>query len=132
MSKDSIDTMASWHRVAKGRDVKGLYNLIAEGAVFHSPVVHTPQVGKEITFKYLSAAFDVFFNDSFEYVREVQGERHAVLEFGLVLQGIKINGVDMISWNEAGLITEFKVMIRPLKAVTIIHQHMGAMLQSQR
>ncbi len=132
MSKDSIDTMASWHRVAKGRDVKGLYNLIAEGAVFHSPVVHTPQVGKEITFKYLSAAFDVFFNDSFEYVREVQGERHAVLEFELVLQGIKINGVDMISWNEAGLITEFKVMIRPLKAVTIIHQHMGAMLQSQR
>jgi hypothetical protein len=124
--------MASWHRVAKGRDVKGLYNLIAEGAVFHSPVVHTPQVGKEITFKYLSAAFDVFFNDSFEYVREVQGERHAVLEFELVLQGIKINGVDMISWNEAGLITEFKVMIRPLKAVTIIHQHMGAMLQSQR
>jgi ketosteroid isomerase-like protein len=132
MSKDTIDTMASWHRVAKGRDVKGLYNLIAEGAVFHSPVVHTPQVGKEITFKYLSAAFDVFFNDSFEYVREVQGERHAVLEFELVLQGIKINGVDMISWNEAGLITEFKVMIRPLKAVTIIHQHMGAMLQSQR
>ncbi|MDA8782141.1 nuclear transport factor 2 family protein [Porticoccaceae bacterium] len=132
MSKDSIDTMASWHRVAKGRDVKGLYNLIAEGAVFHSPVVHTPQVGKEITFKYLSAAFDVFFNDSFEYVREVQGERHAVLEFELVLQGIKVNGVDMISWNEAGLITEFKVMIRPLKAVTIIHQHMGAMLQSQR
>ena len=132
MSKDSIDTMASWHRVAKGRDVKGLYSLIAEGAVFHSPVVHTPQVGKEITFKYLSAAFDVFFNDSFEYVREVQGERHAILEFELVLQGIKVNGVDMISWNEAGLITEFKVMIRPLKAVTIIHQHMGAMLQSQR
>lgn len=132
MSKDSIDTMASWHRVAKGRDVKGLYSLIAEGAVFHSPVVHTPQVGKEITCKYLSAAFDVFLNDSFEYVREVQGERHAILEFELVLQGIKVNGVDMISWNEAGLITEFKVMIRPLKAVTIIHQHMGAMLQSQR
>ena len=56
-----IDTMATWHQVAKDRDVKGLYNLLAEDAVFHSPVVHTPQVGKSITGKYLSAAFEVFF-----------------------------------------------------------------------
>lgn len=126
----TIDTMATWHQVAKDRDVKGLYNLLAEDAVFHSPVVHTPQVGKSITGKYLSAAFEVFFNDSFRYVREVHGEGHAVLEFEVDIQGVKVNGVDMISWNEAGLITEFKVMVRPLKAVSMIHQNMGAMLQA--
>jgi ketosteroid isomerase-like protein len=116
--------------VAKDRDVKGLYNLLAEDAVFHSPVVHTPQVGKSITGKYLSAAFEVFFNDSFTYVREVHGEGNAILEFEVEIQGVKVNGVDMISWNEAGLITEFKVMVRPLKAVSMIHQNMGAMLQA--
>ena len=126
----TIDTMATWHQVAKDRDVKGLYNLLAEDAVFHSPVVHTPQIGKSITGKYLSAAFEVFFNDSFTYVREVHGEGNAILEFEVEIQGVKVNGVDMISWNEAGLITEFKVMVRPLKAVSMIHQNMGAMLQA--
>jgi ketosteroid isomerase-like protein len=126
----TIDTMATWHQVVKDRDVKGLYNLLAEDAVFHSPVVHTPQVGKSITGKYLSAAFEVFFNDSFTYVREVHGEGNAILEFEVEIQGVKVNGVDMISWNEAGLITEFKVMVRPLKAVSMIHQNMGAMLQA--
>ncbi len=126
----TIDTMATWHQVAKDRDVKGLYNLLAEDAVFHSPVVHTPQVGKSITGKYLSAAFEVFFNESFTYVREFHGEGNAILEFEVEIQGVKVNGVDMISWNEAGLITEFKVMVRPLKAVSMIHQNMGAMLQA--
>ena len=126
----SIDTMATWYQVAKDRDVEGLYNLLDEDAVFHSPVVHTPQIGKAITGKYLSAAFDVFFNESFTYVRKVHGESQAILEFEVEIQGVKVNGVDMISWNDAGLITEFKVMVRPLKAVSIIHQNMGAMLQA--
>lgn len=127
----SIDTVAVWHQVAKNRDIEGLYDLLDENAVFYSPVVHSPQVGKQITGKYLSAAFTVFFNDSFSYVREVHGQGQAVLEFEVELQGILVNGVDMIRWNDAGLITEFKVMIRPLKAVSLIHQNMAAMLQAQ-
>lgn len=127
----SIDTIAVWHQVAKNRNIEGLYDLLDENAVFHSPVVHSPQVGKQITGKYLSAAFTVFFNDSFTYVREVHGQGQAVLEFKVELQGILVNGVDMIRWNDAGLITEFKVMIRPLKAVSLIHQNMAAMLEAQ-
>ncbi|MDA9599072.1 nuclear transport factor 2 family protein [bacterium] len=127
----SIDTMAVWHQVAKDRDVKGLYELLHDDAVFHSPVVHTPQIGKAIAGKYLSAAFDVFFNDSFTYVCEVHGDGHGMLEFEVEIDGVKVNGVDMISWDEAGLITDFKVMIRPLKGVNIIHQNMGAMLPAQ-
>jgi hypothetical protein len=127
MSSNPIET---WHRMVKQHDARGLEALIAEDAVFYSPVVHTPQVGKAITLKYLEAAFRVFFNDSFRYVRDLRQDRDAVLEFEVVLDGLSVNGVDMIKWNEAGRITEFKVMLRPLKAVNLIHQKMAAMLQS--
>jgi hypothetical protein len=126
----SIDAIEAWHQILKQRNVRGLDALLDDNAVFHSPVVHTPQVGKAITRKYLAAAFHVFFNDTFRYVRELRSEHDAVLEFELELDGIHINGVDMIKWNEAGRITEFKVMLRPLKAVNLIHQKMVAMLQA--
>ncbi len=126
------DPIAIWHRLLEQRDVAGLDRLLAEDAVFHSPVVHTPQVGKRITKMYLAAAFTVFGNESFRYVRELRAERDAILEFELEIDGIAINGVDMIRWNEEGLITEFKVMLRPLKAVNLIHEKMGAMLQKPR
>ncbi len=125
-----IDTMATWHRLVETHDAAGLDALLADEAVFHSPVVHKPQVGKAITRKYLAAAFQVFFNESFRYVRELKGERDAVLEFTVELDGIAVNGVDMIKWDGEGRITEFKVMLRPLKAVNLIHQKMGAMLQA--
>jgi hypothetical protein len=120
----------SWHRLAEKRDVQGLDALLADEVVFHSPVVHTPQVGKAITKKYLAAAFHVLFNDSFRYVRELQGDRDAVLEFVVELDGITVNGVDLIKWNDLGKIIEFKVMLRPLKAVNLIHQKMAEMLQA--
>jgi hypothetical protein len=125
------DPIKIWHRLVEEHDVEGLDALLADDAVFHSPVVHTPQVGKPITKKYLAAAFHVFFNESFRYVRELQGDRDAVLEFEVKLDGIVVNGVDMIKWNDAGKISEFKVMLRPLKAVNLIHQKMADMLQAQ-
>jgi ketosteroid isomerase-like protein len=126
----SSPTIATWHRLVRERHVQGLDALLADDAVFLSPVVHRPQVGKAITKKYLAAAFQVFFNDSFRYVRELQDAHDAVLEFEVLLDGIAVNGVDMIKWNDAGQITEFKVMLRPLKAVNLIHQKMGEMLQA--
>jgi ketosteroid isomerase-like protein len=128
MKSGPIET---WHRIVEKRDVQELDALLADDAVFHSPVVHTPQVGKSITKKYLTAAFQVIFNESFRYVRELQGDRDAVLEFEVKLDGITVNGVDMIKWNEAGKITDFKVMLRPLKAVNLIHQKMADMLKAR-
>jgi SnoaL-like domain len=122
----------TWHQLVEKRDTRGLDALLADEAVFYSPVVHTPQVGKAITKKYLAAAFQVFFNESFRYVRELKGDRDAILEFEVKLDGITVNGVDMIKWNDAGKITEFKVMLRPLKAVNLIHQKMAEMLQAGR
>jgi len=126
----AIDTLATWHRLVETHDPSGLDALLADDAVFHSPVVHKPQVGKALTRMYLLAAFKVFFNPTFRYVREVAGERDAVLEFMLEIDGITINGVDMIRWNAEGKIVDFKVMLRPLKAVNLIHEKMAAMLQA--
>jgi hypothetical protein len=125
-----IDTLATWHRLVETHNPAGLDTLLAENATFHSPVVHKPQVGKALTKAYLAAAFQVFFNPTFRYVREIAGARDAVLEFTLEIDGIAINGVDMIRWDSEGRITDFKVMIRPLKAVNLIHEKMAAMLQA--
>jgi hypothetical protein len=127
----AIATLVTWHQLVSSRNATGLNTLLADDVVFHSPVVHTPQVGKAITAQYLAAAFHVFFNESFRYVREVVGPRDAVLEFQVEIDGITVNGVDMLTWNDEGRIVEFKVMIRPLKAINLIHQKMGAMLQAR-
>ncbi|MCO5106183.1 MAG: nuclear transport factor 2 family protein [Burkholderiaceae bacterium] len=121
-----------WHRLVKKRSPRGLDALLAEDAVFLSPVVHTPQRGKKITAAYLTAAFRVFFNPSFRYVREIIGATDAMLEFETEIDGVFVNGVDIIRWNEAGRIVEFKVMLRPLKAINLVHQRMAALLQATR
>ena len=119
-----------WHQIARSKSSDGLSDLIAEDAIFESPVVHTPQLGRAITVKYLAAAMHVLGNDSFRYLNEWQSPNSAVLEFEAVCEGITINGVDMIEWNDQGQITRFKVMVRPLKAVNKLHELMGRMLQA--
>jgi hypothetical protein len=128
----TIPTVTAWHELVRSRNTKGLDSLLADDVVFHSPVVHTPQAGKAITVQYLSAAFHVFFNESFRYVRELTGAHDAVLEFQVEIDGISVNGIDMLKWNDEGKIVEFKVMIRPLKAINLIHQKMAAMLQANQ
>ena len=128
----STDTVARWHLLVATRDARGLDGLLADDVVFHSPVVHTPQAGKALTKMYLMAAFQVFLAPSFRYVREIVGAQDAVLEFQVDIDGIAVNGVDMIKWNAAGQIVEFKVMLRPLKAINLIHQKMAAMLQANQ
>ena len=121
-------TIETWHRLVQTGDVAGLRELVAEDAVMHSPVVHTPQKGRKLTVMYLAAAFQVFRNPTFRYVREIVGASDAMLEFETEIDGILVNGVDIIRWNADNRIVDFKVMLRPLKGVNIIHQKMGEML----
>jgi hypothetical protein len=123
------NTIATWHKILNTKDAAGLDNILADNVVFHSPIVHTPQEGKPITTLYLTAALYVFNNDSFKYLREVISNNNAVLEFSTVIEGITVNGVDMITWGADGRITEFKVMVRPLKAINLIHKIMKLELQ---
>lgn len=118
-----------WHKAASSADPALLEPLLADGAIFESPVVFRPQAGKALTLAYLSAAFRVLNNEHFRYLNEWFAERSAVLEFSTMIDGIEINGVDIIAWDEADRITHFKVMVRPLKAINLLHERMGAELQ---
>ena len=117
-----------WHDIMSERNPERLGELLADDCVFLSPVVHTPQQGREITTLYLTAAMHVLGED-FAYVKEIVDEPHAVLEFVSTVDGISINGIDMMTVNEEGKVCEFKVMVRPLKAVHMLHAKMREMLE---
>jgi hypothetical protein len=122
----------AWHAYLHSRKSADLAALLHADVVFHSPVVFKPQRGRAITMAYLGAAMRVLGNDSFTYVKEVFGPDDAVLEFNTTVDGILIDGVDIISWNAANQITEFKVMVRPLQAVNKLHALMAAMLEQMQ
>ena len=131
--------VAVWHDYVRNVSEERLDAILADDVTFESPVVHTPQEGKAVTKLYLMAAFNVFPGDDpkgdgkpagkFKYVREIVGTHDAVLEFETEMDGIFVNGVDMITWNDEGKISHFKVMIRPLKAIQKVHANMAAMLE---
>jgi hypothetical protein len=127
-----INTVEKWHELVVAGDVAALEEILADNAVFHSPVVHSPQVGKQRTKMYLAAAFHVLADDSFTYIREVVSETDAVLEFEVEIDGLLVNGVDMIRWDDSGRITDFKVMLRPLKAINLIHRKMAELLTVEK
>ena len=137
-----MSAIEKWHDIMKsgGSNAKEkLDNLLHDDVVFYSPVVFTPQKGKDITKLYLAAASGVVSNDKktpdsekkeskFKYVKEVVNGNTACLEFETEMNGIYVNGIDLISWDDEDKITEFKVLIRPLQAVNTIHEMMGKML----
>ena len=120
----------SWHDIIRNGDASALDTLIADDAVFHSPVVHTPQVGKALVVKYLTAAANVLLDESFKYLREMVDERQAMLEFQVTLDDIVINGVNHIRLNDNNQIIEFKVCVRPLKGMQKLHQAMAKQLET--
>ncbi len=121
--------VTAWHAyMATGGDAAALSALIAENAVFHSPVVHTPQAGKAKVMAYLLAAAKVLGNDSFRYVREMSDGDNALLEFTAEIDGIHVNGIDLIRFDAEGKIADFKVMVRPVKAVNKLWEMMAAQL----
>ena len=119
-----------WHEVVKLRDYSLLETILSEDVIFYSPVVYTPQKGKKIALQYLAAASEVFNTNSFRYNKEIVMNRSASLEFSLNINETDINGIDLISWNNDNKINEFKVFIRPLQGVNVIHQLMQSMLEN--
>ena len=113
-----------WHKVFKSQELEKLDEIISDDAVFTSPVVFKPMEGKEITKMYLFAAGQSFNMDKFKYIREINDGLNSMLEFETYIDDISVNGVDMIQWNDEGKIVDFKVMIRPLKAVHKVQEKM--------
>ena len=129
MTNAAHTAIQRWHELVASRNFDGLDQLLADDVVFQSPAVHAPQVGREVTLKYLEAAFRVLANEHFRYRDEWIAGRQAVLEFETRLGDVEVNGVDMIWWNDAGRISRFKVMVRPVKALQTLMPLMAKELQ---
>ena len=119
-----------WHKVIETDNLELLNDIIADNAIFSSPVVFKPMEGKEITMMDLNAAGESFNREKFEYTKEIHDGMNSVLEFETYIDEISVNGVDMIEWNEDGKICNFKVMIRPFKAVQKVQEKMIEALES--
>lgn len=138
------DVIERWHRHLRGDLPGGLDELLDDDVVFYSPIVYTPQEGKAVTTLYLTAAGQTLPGDSpsaesegsgggaFHYTKQVLAGDTAVLEFETTVQGKYVNGVDIIRCNDEGRIVEFRVMIRPLQAINLVHQQMKAMLETMQ
>ena len=124
------DLINKWHEVVDADDLSALDSIVADDAVFSSPVVFTPMEGKEITMMYLHAAGQSFNMQKFKYTREIHDGMNSVLEFETYIDDISVNGIDMIEWNKEGKISNFKVMIRPFKAVQKVQEKMVEALES--
>jgi len=125
---ETSDFIDQWHSVVRNRDPSRLEAILADDVVFHSPVVHSPQSGKALTLGYLTAAMHVLGGEAFRYVEEWSGENSAVLEFVTEIDGCVVDGVDMIHWNDEGRIVSFRVFVRPLKAINLLHGLMAKKL----
>lgn len=139
----SEQNLKNWHLHLKGELEGGLDTLLADDCVFYSPIVFSPQKGKDLTKMYLSAAGNTFSEgdkkkavggpeSEFGYIKEIVGDNHIVLEFESKIDGKYINGIDMMTFNDEGKITEFKVMIRPLQAINMMHAKMKTMLETMQ
>ncbi len=145
------ETVEKWHQHLRGKLEGGLDGLLHDDVVFYSPIVFTPQRGKAITTLYLQAAGQTLPGErpegavagavvdesgpkpgGFRYTKEVLAGNHAVLEFETTVEGKYVNGVDIITCDDDGKIIEFRVMIRPLQAINLVHAQMGAMLESMK
>ncbi|MFD2167362.1 nuclear transport factor 2 family protein [Thalassotalea euphylliae] len=124
--------LEQWHNTVKTRDISALKQLLAENVVLHSPVIHRPVEGSNMVSMYLTAALHTFANEHFTYDREFFADNAAVLEFSTEIDGIFINGIDMITFDDAGKIIDFKVMVRPLKAINLINDKMTALLEKYK
>jgi hypothetical protein len=142
------DVVARWHAFIRGELPGGLDELLDDDVVFYSPIVFTPQRGKQVTALYLQAAAQTFGGGrghgggrggrggrdneegGFHYAKMVLGDDTAMLEFETIMKGKYVNGIDIIRCNDHDRIIEFRVMIRPLQAVNLVHEQMAAVLDS--
>ncbi len=124
--------VARWRAHVQAPDAEALWAWLHPDAVFESPVVHTPQCGRPIVHAYLTSAGEVLGGEGFTYVGEWRADDSVVLEFTNVVEGLTVNGIDMIRFDAAGRIVHFKVMVRPLRAINLLHQRMAEALAARK
>ena len=125
----TLKGLDTWHNFVKNKNYEDFSDFIDDDAVLYSPIVFTPIKGSFMVGMYLMAAAEIIGNGSFKYVREVCDNENAILEFETEINGITVEGVDMIQFTKDGKLKEIKVMVRPLQAVNVVHEKMGEYLK---
>lgn len=118
-----------WLEVIESGRTDELDDMLTEDAVFYSPAVFTPQRGRATAVAYLRAAEYMFRDTGFHYVEKWYGDNSAVLHFAAEVDGLSLEGIDMLHWNDDGKITSVKVMIRPFKALQGVIGKMAELLR---
>ena len=125
-----MESSKKWHQIIKEKNIDLLRDILDDEVVFYSPVLYKAQEGKDLTMMYLMGAMKILLNGTFKYINEVHSEDYSVFEFTAMVDQIEINGVDIISWNKEGKISQFKVMIRPYSAINMLKQKMAELLEA--
>ena len=120
-----------WLDVIENGQTAGLDDMLAEDAVFYSPAVFTPQRGRAKAAAYLRAAEHMFADTNFHYVNKWIDSHSAVLEFAADIDGISVEGIDILHWNDEGRLTSVKVMMRPFKGLQAVIAKMAELLAAQ-
>jgi hypothetical protein len=105
------------------RDIDAVGGLLAEEVVFHSPVTFHPFVGRETVTRLLGLVAQVF--EDFRYTDELQVEGAHGFIFRAMVGDREIEGIDLLRFDDQGLIADFTVMLRPLSALVPFAQAMG-------
>jgi hypothetical protein len=119
--------LRSWHVVVGSRDPALLDGLLADDVVFRSPAVFAPQQGKALTTMYLTSALAVL-GPSLRYVGQWHDQDSAVLEFEADLDGVYVQGVDLLRWNSESQLVSFTVMVRPMRGLQKLVELMARQL----
>lgn len=126
MPKAPIDAL---RRAILAKDVAAVSAHLDEDVVFRSPAVHTPYEGRAATMQVLRAAMVVL--TEFTYVDQFVDGRGGVLRFHAIVHDLEVDGIDMVTFDDRGRVTQFTVMVRPLSALQAVTAAMGAELQHQ-
>jgi hypothetical protein len=117
--------MDELRRALETKDLAAVEALLAQDAVFRSPAVHQAYPGRAAAMVFIKAATEVL--EDFRYVRtfsEDDGSGH-VLMFVASVGGREVEGVDIISLDGDGLVSEFRVMVRPLTGLVALAEAMA-------
>lgn len=116
-----------FRRAAESKDLDLLRETLAEDVVLHSPILFKGFEGREMALVVLTNVIEVF--EDFRYLDEVHGDGTVVLRFAAKVDGkFEIEGIDYLTLDDEGRVTDLTVFLRPQKAVQAFNEQMVARL----
>jgi hypothetical protein len=127
----ATDSLARWHAMVAARDFSGLEEIVHPDAVFHSPVAHIPYHSRDAVVLAVSTALEVFSGFTYHRTFVAAGGHEVVLEFRARAGNRDVHGIDMITFDDDGLVVTFEVMVRPASGLQALAREMAERVGKQ-